>query len=98
MALHSPAVAADVRYNPDGTPDVVRWSRPQHDGPALRALTTLKMLEDRACTLDKERPRAERLLNADLRFCLSRHALPCYDVWEEELGHHFYTRLYSTLP
>lgn len=92
-ALHGPAVAADVRYNPDGTPDVLNWSRPQHDGPARRALTTFRMLDSDVLASVQDRRRAERLLERDLAFCLARHAVPCFDPWEEELGHHFYTRL-----
>ena len=32
----------EVRYNPDGTLDVIKWARPQNDGPALRALALLR--------------------------------------------------------
>ncbi len=92
-ALHGPAVAADVRCNPDGTLDLLRWSRPQHDGPAMRALTTMRMQEAGALADGRDRRRAARLLLSDLRFCLARHAVPCFDPWEEELGQHFYTRL-----
>lgn len=92
-AAHGAAAAAEVRCNPDGTLDLLRWSRPQHDGPALRALTTLRLLDCGALVDTRDRRRADTLLNADLRFCLSRHALPCIGPWEEESGHHFYTRL-----
>lgn len=86
------AVPADVRFNPDGSLDLLRWNRPQHDGPALRALTVLAILEDGPLG-GRDRRRAEALLRADLRFCVRRHARPCYDPWEEEAGHHFFTRL-----
>ena len=92
-ALHGPAVAADVRCNPDGTLDLLRWSRPQHDGPAMRALTVLRLLDGGGLAGDRDRRRAAKLLAADLSFCFARHAVPCFDPWEEELGHHFYTRL-----
>lgn len=92
-ALHGPAVAADVRCNPDGTLDLLLWSRPQHDGPAMRALTTMRMLDSGALDGERDRRRAGKLLLADLRFCLARHTVPCFDPWEEELGHHFYPRL-----
>ena len=36
--VHGEAVAAETRVNPDGTLDISNWARPQHDGPALRAL------------------------------------------------------------
>ena len=38
------AVYADTRVNPDGTLDISRWTRPQHDGPPLRALTVLRWM------------------------------------------------------
>ena len=38
------AVYADTRVNPDGTLDISRWTRPQHDGPPLRALAVLRWL------------------------------------------------------
>ena len=41
-ALSGEAVLADVRVNADGTPDFIRWSRPQADGPALRCLALLR--------------------------------------------------------
>ncbi len=41
-AVHGEAVAAETRVNPDATLDISRWGRPQHDGPALRALTLLR--------------------------------------------------------
>lgn len=93
VRLRGRAVLDDVRYNADGTPDVVRWSRPQHDGPAKRALTTLKLLQCGALEADTERRQAALLLAGDLGYTLSRHARPSYDPWEEELGFHFYTRL-----
>src|SRR6185312_7545028 len=36
-ALGSDALLAEPRFNPDGTLDIFHWSRPQYDGPALRA-------------------------------------------------------------
>ena len=39
MAVEGDRVSGEVRFNPDGTLDTIRWGRPQHDGPALRALT-----------------------------------------------------------
>ncbi len=92
-AVRGAAVAGEVRFHPDGTVDLLRWSRPQDDGPALRALRTLDMLAGDVLKGDRERRRAEDLLKADLCYCLARLAAPSYDPWEEELGHHFYTRL-----
>lgn len=93
------AVYADTRVNPDGTIDITRWTRPQHDGPPLRALTVLRWLQ----TLGGQRAGAnetvaadtladaERLLRIDLALTVARWREPSLDIWEEELGHHYFT-------
>ena len=87
--VHGAAVAAETRVNPDGTLDLLRWPRPQHDGSALRALTLLRWRRGRA--FEPELARAlERLLRIDLEFVRTHWHLPCFDMWEEELGLHYY--------
>ena len=44
LTVSGDAVYADTRVNPDGTLDISRWTRPQHDGPPLRALAVLRWL------------------------------------------------------
>lgn len=87
---HGDAVAAETRVNPDGTLDISRWARPQHDGPPLRALAMLRWgAEGR---LDEPTlAEAAELIRFDLAFTLRRAREPSYDIWEEELGHHYYT-------
>lgn len=91
-AVQGLAVAAEVRVQPDGGLDRLLWGRPQHDGPALRALTCLQLLDGDAAG-GEERNLAARLLRRDLLFCLRRHGRPGFDIWEEECGWHFHTRL-----
>ena len=89
-AVQGDSVAAETRVNPDGTLDILKWPRPQHDGPALRALAVLRWA--RVAKFD-ERLTADiaALALADLAYTL-RHALePCFDIWEEESGLHYYT-------
>lgn len=86
-------VQGEPRFNPDGTLDILKWSRPQHDGPASRALTLLRfqpLVEIRAPHLTGA---LRQLLDADLAFTLRHWQEPSYDIWEEELGTHYYTRL-----
>jgi glucoamylase len=84
------AVAADTRVNADGTLDISNWARPQNDGPALRALTVLRWM--RSASLDaKLQTTCEGLLREDLRFARQQWRLPCYDIWEEERGLHYFT-------
>lgn len=98
-AVAGDGVYADARVNPDGTLDISRWPRPQHDGPPLRALAVLRWLG----SLRAERERApgnvddatlvdaERLLRIDLALTAAHWREPSVDIWEEELGAHYYT-------
>ncbi len=83
----------EARYNPDGTLDIIQWARPQHDGPALRALALMRYWPH--CPPgDRETGEAlQRLIRQDLAFTLRHCPEPSYDLWEEELGGHYYTRL-----
>lgn len=81
----------EPRFNPDGTLDVLRWSRPQFDGPALRALACLRYLDAGGPSGDELR----RLLRLDLDFT-QRHAdRRCIGPWEEagQNAHHYYVAL-----
>ncbi|MGH8294498.1 MAG: glycoside hydrolase family 15 protein, partial [Steroidobacteraceae bacterium] len=88
--VHGDAVAAETRVNADGTLDICNWARPQNDGPALRALTVLRWM--RSASRDAEPwTLCEGLLQEDLRFTLHHWREPCYDLWEEERGLHYFT-------
>jgi glucoamylase len=87
---HGDAVAAETRVNPDGTLDISRWARPQHDGPPLRALAMLRW----AAGGHLDAPllaEVGALIRFDIDFTLRRWREPSYDIWEEESGHHYYT-------
>lgn len=77
----------EPRFNPDGTLDVLRWSRPQYDGPALRALTCLRYLAAGGPVTDD----LERLLRLDLDFTLRHAGRRCIGPWEEagQNAHHY---------
>lgn len=87
---HGDAVACETRVNPDGTLDISRWARPQHDGPPLRALAMLRWVADGSLAAPLQAEVAE-LIRLDLDFTLCHARKPSYDIWEEELGHHYYT-------
>jgi glucoamylase len=92
--LHGTAIAADTRVNPDGTLDISRWTRPQHDGPPLRALALLRWLGNaRARPLLDAQLSGEiaALVRSDLAFAAAHWRRPSYDIWEEESGLHYYT-------
>ena len=89
-SAHGDAVVAETRVNPDGTLDVSRWARPQHDGPPLRALALLRW----AAGGHLDAPllaEVTALIRFDLDFTLRHWREPSYDIWEEESGHHYYT-------
>jgi len=85
-------VLGEPRFNPDATLDISKWSRPQHDGPASRALVLMRYWP--LDVLDDGLRAAMRvLIETDLGFILAHWREPCFDLWEEERGQHYYTRL-----
>ena len=86
-ALVGDALLGEPRFEADGTIDVQKWSRPQYDGPALRALACLRYLaaggEATAAII--------RLLHIDLGFTLRHADAACIGPWEEPdaHGHHY---------
>ena len=99
LLVHGDAVYADVRVNADGTLDISRWTRPQHDGAPLRALAVLRWLrtllrEPSGSSLSVSADAladTERLLRNDLALTAAHWREASLDIWEEELGHHYYT-------
>ncbi len=91
-AIVGDRILGEPRFNPDASLDISKWSRPQHDGPALRALALMRFwpLDDFD---DAARAAMRALILTDLGFILRHWREPCFDIWEEELGHHYYTRL-----
>lgn len=89
--LRGNRLLAEPRFNPDGTVDIFRWSRPQHDGPALRALACLRYLAAGGRRSDE----LFRLLRRDLQFTVAHAGLPCIGPWEEpgQNTHHYYVEL-----
>lgn len=86
-------VFGETRVNPDGTLDILKWSRPQSDGPALRVLTVLRFLRLEAVQHASIMPAARQLLERDIGFICRHWDEASFDIWEEELGFHYYTRL-----
>lgn len=91
-ALEGERVLGDVRYGADGTLDIIKWSRPQHDGAALEALVALRFLRDARSSCAPARAALEALIRRDLDYTLHHAADPCVDIWEEESGAHYYPR------
>lgn len=79
-ALCGAQLLGEPRCNVDGSVDAERWSRPQHDGPALRALSCLH-------AGDLKPDGSAALLALDLGYTLDHAATPCIGPWEEEGEH-----------
>lgn len=87
---HGDAVLAETRVNADGTLDISKWTRPQHDGAPLRALAVLRWVRDAQIDTDLGIDLSD-LLCADLAFTSRHWHEPSFDIWEEEQGLHYYT-------
>ncbi|WP_428313295.1 glycoside hydrolase family 15 protein [Hydrocarboniphaga sp.] len=83
-------VVAETRVNPDGTLDISKWARPQHDGPPLRALAMLGWARSQQFD-EPTTAQLNELLRADLAFTHQHWHAASYDIWEEDKGLHYYT-------
>jgi GH15 family glucan-1,4-alpha-glucosidase len=90
-AVHGGLVSAEARVNPDGTLDISKWARPQHDGPPLRLLAVLRWVRGVELGSAALATDAAALIRADIAFTRGRWRMPSVDIWEEEKGHHYYT-------
>ena len=92
-AIEGDRALDEARYNADGSLDFVKWARPQHDGEALGALVALRFWRRHRSTGDAARGALAELIERGLGYAAARAEAPCYDIWEEEIGDHYYTRL-----
>ncbi len=92
----------EPKFYVSGKPYNFSWGRPQNDGPALRAIALthwFQVLQSEGMT-DDVRNRlydgkipANSLIKRDLEYIAWNWTRPCFDIWEEVMGDHFYTRL-----
>ena len=86
----------EPKFNVDGTPYGLAWGRPQNDGPALRALALIKFARWRGGDVsDLYAAEFEKrsVIKMDLEYVAHHWRDPSFDLWEETLGDHFYTRM-----
>ncbi len=99
-AEEATASLGEPRYHTDGRVNVDPWGRPQNDGPAARAISlslwALSFLDQNERTFVEEKiyraelP-AQSLLKKDLEYISKHWREPCFDLWEEVKGLHFFT-------
>lgn len=81
----------EPKYYIDGSPFDEPWGRPQNDGPALRVMALAKYAQ--SLSVARNRRVFQQVIKADLEFILSAWQEPCFDLWEEVYGVHFFTVL-----
>ena len=91
-AVEGERVLGEARYNANGTFEFIRWNRPQHDGPASRALTCMRFWDEALITGDAKIRLAD-LIRGDLDYAARFGGEACYDIWEEDPAQHYYTTL-----
>lgn len=90
----------EPKYFIDGSGYTGGWGRPQNDGPALRAISMIKF----AHIMLKEGNQdyvlkklyhgvipADSPIKKDLEYTAHHWREPSFELWEEEMGMHFYT-------
>jgi glucoamylase len=86
----------EPRFTVEAGVDTLPWSRPQNDGPALRALTVvgyLRVLDRQAGGRARQDPLALQVLTTDLDFVAAVWRARCFDIWEEYNAENYHTRL-----
>jgi glucoamylase len=90
----SPYGMGEPRYTVTGQADTLPWSRPQYDGPALRALAVMQFLDWLEKHPDKElHTLALQVLRTDLDYIESIWQARGFDMWEEYKADNYNTRL-----
>lgn len=93
----------EPKFNVDGTAYNDPWGRRQNDGPAIRASSFIQLyraLDRDGLLTPSERLRlyktelpARSVIKRDLEYVSHHWREPCFDLWEEVKGDHFYTRM-----
>ncbi len=97
-------ILGEPKFYLNGFPYDGPWGRPQHDGPALRALTFIHfaqvLLKDKemdyvnAHLYNKNNLSASPgIIKTDLDFVAEHWQDNNFDLWEEVYGHHFFTEM-----
>lgn len=92
----SPFGLGEPRYTVSAEVDSLPWSRPQYDGPALRALCVLEYFKAEAATQVSNSIRdalAVQVLRTDLDYLTTVWNQRGFDVWEELRADNYQTRL-----
>ena len=84
----------ETRFSADGSIDNTFWARPQHDGPALRALSLLRYYQEEKANLSPELlSLLKDTIHRDTNHLSYAFEAQSFDLWEISFGHHFFTGL-----
>jgi glucoamylase len=92
----------EPKYYVDGRAYLEPWGRPQNDGPALRAITLIKLANTLLDNGEEELVRdlfysstipAKSVIKRDLEYVSHHWRERNFDYWEEVIGYHFHTSL-----
>ncbi|KTD67774.1 glucan 1,4-alpha-glucosidase [Legionella steelei] len=97
-------ILGEPKFYVDGYPFDGSWGRPQNDGPALRASVLIRfaqqLLDDNETEYVKTNlynnnldPYAMGVIKMDLEYTAHHWSEKNFDLWEEVLGHHFFTAM-----
>ncbi len=91
--IHGEAVLGEARLGADGRLDILQWSRPQNDGPALRALALMRYWRNGSLRPHLPLVAMRALIEGDLDYTFKHWREPCYDIWEEHRRRHYHTQI-----
>jgi glucoamylase len=87
-----PRALGEAKFNLNGTP-YSGWMNPQDDGPALRTISLVRFSQNLPPNNQQLLMQIQQVVRDDLNYIVSNWAKPCFDLWEEVVGHHFHTRM-----
>ena len=84
---------SDVRVNANSKVDFMKWSRPQYDGPALRALACLRHADVAKAQGRPVSKLLAQLILQDLNYTMKHADAACSGIWEEGIDKHYYSSI-----
>ncbi len=84
----------EPKFNINCTEFMGDWGRPQNDGPALRGIILYDIINQFRYKYDILISKLIiPIIEKDLNYIMDNYNKVSFDIWEEKIGWHFYTRL-----
>ena len=84
----------EPKFNINCTEYMGEWGRPQNDGPALRGIILYNIISEFIYKYDIIISELIiPIIEKDLNYIMDNYNKISFDIWEEKLGWHFYTRI-----